>query len=52
MAAHQTIADVRIAVRLFFKRYNVEWLIEQSGVCSPSQPHLLIAASMKQAALS
>jgi transposase InsO family protein len=48
---YQTIDDVRTAVRVFFKRYNAEWLIEKNGLRSPH--HTRIAwekARMKQAA--
>jgi transposase InsO family protein len=48
---YQTIDDVRTAVRVFFKCYNAEWLIEKNGLRSPH--HTRIAwekARMKQAA--
>jgi putative transposase len=48
---YQTIADVRAAVRLFFERYNAEWLIEKNGLCSPRQTRTVWEqASIKQAA--
>jgi hypothetical protein len=48
---YQTIADVRAAVRLFFERYNAEWLIEKNGLCSPHQTRTVWEqASIKQAA--
>jgi putative transposase len=33
---YQTIEEVRDAVRNFVARYNAEWLIEKSGLRSPS----------------
>jgi putative transposase len=48
---YQTIADVRAAVRLFFERYNAEWLIEKNGLYSPRQTRTVWEqASIKQAA--
>ena len=48
---YQTIDDVRAAARLFFERYNTEWLIEKNGLRSPR--HTRVAweqATIKQAA--
>ena len=48
---YQTIDDVCTAVRVFFKRYNAEWLIEKNGLRSPHQTRIARkSASMKQAA--
>jgi putative transposase len=48
---YQTIDDVRAAVRVFFERYNAEWLIEKNGLCSPRQTRITWEqANMKQAA--
>ena len=48
---YQTIDDVRTAVRVFFKRYNAEWLIEKNGLRSPHHTRITWEkARMKQAA--
>ena len=48
---YQTIDDVRAAVRVFFERYNAEWLIEKNGLRSPRQTRIAWEnASMKHVA--